>query len=133
MNLKGFSRHPRYEIEGELKVLARPFGMKFYNFELRAINVSMSGVLVRSSGKGFIPFDLDGIIICTFDIHAAFFERPIHLTLKVVRAWESNGIQFFGAKMIHIESHEKAIFERDIEKLKRLDQVSEDDRVNDIL
>lgn len=108
-----YTRDKRYKVDFNLFVLARPFGMKFYNFKMQVLNVSRSGMLLISDNGIFIPFKEGSRLNITFDVTCAHFERPIHMVAKVVRSIQkSDQGQQFGISIESIDkNHEKFYFD----------------------
>ncbi|MDD9951945.1 MAG: hypothetical protein OXT67_10325 [Zetaproteobacteria bacterium] len=121
----GLNRDPRYQLPGELYVMARPFGMKFYNFELTATDISANGMLLISNTLGYIPFVEDLRLNCTFDFQGKTFGRPIHMIVQVKRVGQTkDGKQFFGTRLESIDRNHSRYFERTLSELPILDQRS---------
>ena len=117
-----FYREPRYILPDDIIVMVRPFGMKFYTFEMGALNASISGALLVSRNRAFIPFEMGNKLNCTFDFTHKILTRPIHFIGLVVRKTEERDEQndlkqFFGIK---IESMEHNFYEMFTECIKTL-------------
>lgn len=117
------NRDIRYELPHDLYVMARPFGMKFYNFELVCTDVSSTGMLLISSGLGFVPFIKKNRLNCTFDFSGKTFGRPIHMIVVVMRVGITpQGNQFFGTRIEAIDKNHAKYFNHTLANLPTLDQ-----------
>lgn len=104
-------RELRFSLDSDLVVMARPFGMKYYNFKLLALNISKNGLFLQSDSKAHIPFSVGTVLNITFDFSSKYFGRPIHMVLEVVRLDSSdNDQQQFGTKIVSIEGEHTNIY-----------------------
>ena len=98
--------------------MATPRGMKYYTFELLAVNVSKSGLLLRSNSSAFVPFRVGNKLNLTFDFLSVHFTRPIHMLVEVTRVEQKEDrFQYFGVKILSIEKSQLSIFTENLATL----------------
>ena len=110
-------RPVRYVLERPIKIIARPEGVRSYNFWFEANDISLTGISIFSDFKGLVPFQIGGVITATMDIHSVIFRRPIHIQLEVMRCIEREDGQGFGCKFLTVEEHHESIFSEGFVKI----------------
>ncbi|MEY4631475.1 MAG: hypothetical protein RIQ81_1595 [Pseudomonadota bacterium] len=103
---------PRYTVDEQpLMVVSRTLGSPVA-YQLSGANISKSGVLLETRGKGRIPFNVNTLLELEIDPSSHLLQRPIQCVGKVIRlASGRDGQPQFGIKIVQIDAPEHDVWD----------------------
>lgn len=110
--------------DDDIQLIAKNRTSRFSCFWMVVNNLSKTGLGVSYVGRGILPIRHNDVLLITLDMTCRVFDRPLHLTCKVVRVqseenWQNEpGLNriFLGLKILDIQQQHVTYWDAGLRK-----------------